>query len=420
MGPLDPKHPTVPGRGRLLRLCGALLVLTIVAVVGGLWWRWRPTRHLAEATRCLEAGKWVEAASWLELPETVPETREPALLLRARVALAEGRPEAAVSPLRGIKPDGPNSAEAAYLKGRALQEVGNTPLAIVWLKTALEGRPRDPEILRRLAAAAYDLGDRATVLAALKTLTEVCPEDSRAWRTLGLVILEEPAGGELECDLARQAYERSLRLNPGQPRARLELTEILVRMGRFDEAERQLRYCEAHIPKAERAYLMSQIAWGRGDQEGCQAIVEAGLKDAPKHPGLLARRGMIAQSGGRLAEAVEWFDRAVAVDPNTPQWVYMRGLTLRSLGRSDEADRDAGRAAELKQAVVTMSRLNAEAADNPTDPGVRVRIGRICEDLGKPELAASWYRAALACDPRSADALAALQPLLTRRGGLHP
>jgi len=417
LGPIDSKHADVPRRGRLLRLCGALLALTVVASVGWLWWRWRPSQHLAEAARCLDAERWAEAAAWLEVPERVPETREAALLLHARLALAEGRPEAAVDSLRGIRPDGPNAAEAAYLKGRVLLEVGNTPLAIAWLKTALGGRPHDPEILRRLSTAAYDLGDRETLLTALKTLTEVSPGDARAWRTLGLVTLEEPEVGVREWGLAIQAYERSLRLDPGQPRVRLELAEVLVGMGRFDEAERQLRDCERHILKSEWSDLMSQIAWGKGDRERCRAIVEAGLKDAPTHAGLLARRGQIARSQGHLTKAVEWYDRAIAAEPYNPQWYYMRGVALRPLGRADEADRDSARVAELKQAVVRLSRLNAEASDNPTDPIVRVRIGRICESLGKPELAASWYRAALACDPQSAEALAALQPLLARGVG---
>ena len=189
-----------------------------------------------------------------------------------------------------------------------------------------------------------------------------------------------------------------------------------MRVGRFDEAERQLRDSERHIPRSEWSDLMSQIAWGKGDLERCRAIVEAGLKDAPTHPGLLARRGQIAQSQGRFPEAVEWYDRAIAAEPYNPQWYYMRGVALRKLGRADEADRDAARVAELKRAVAGMSRLNAEASDNPTDPDVRVRIGRLCESLGKPELAASWYRAALACDPQSAEALAALQPLLPPAG----
>ena len=414
------KGTTLPGRGRLLGWCGTLRALIAVAWGGSLWWRWRPSRHLAEAARCLEAGRWEDAAAWLEVPEKVPETREPALLLHARVALAEGRPEAAVSSLRGIRPDGPNSAEAAYLKGRVLQEVGNTPQAIAWFKRAYEGRPKDPEILRRLSAAAYDLGDRETLLTALKILTGVAPGDARAWRTLGLVTLEEPEGGEQECDLAIQAYERSLHLDPGQPRARLELAEVLVRVGRFDEAERHLRDCQTHIPKSEWSNLMSQIAWGKGDRERCRAIVEAGMKDAPTHPGLLARRGQIAQSQGRFLEAIEWYDRAVAADPYNPQWPFMRAVVLRPLGRADEADRDSARAAELKRAVASMSRLNAEASDNPADPGVRVRIGRVCEGLGKPGLAASWYRAALACDPHSGEAQAALQPLLSQGFGSGP
>ena len=45
------------------------------------------------------------------------------------------------------------------MKGRALQEVGNTPLAILWLKTAREGRPRDPEVLRVAARVGYELDD---------------------------------------------------------------------------------------------------------------------------------------------------------------------------------------------------------------------------------------------------------------------
>ena len=55
-----------------------------------------------------------------------------------------------------------------------------------------------------------------------------------------------------------------------------------------------------------------------------------------------------------------------------------------------------------------MSDLNDQAARAPDDPEVRLRLGQLCESLGKPELAASWYRAALACDPRSAEARAAL------------
>ena len=61
--------------------------------------------------------------------------------------------------------------------------------------------------------------------------------------------------------------------------------------------------------------------------------------------------------------------------------------------------------------------------ERPHDAGVRYELGRLCVDLGKPDLAASWYRAALACDPKHEAArigLRALSPPTTRPGGARP
>jgi tetratricopeptide (TPR) repeat protein len=387
-------------------LGGAAAVLALAAAV--VWWRGRPEGHLAEVERRLAAGSWDSAAAWLELPERTPATRDRALLLRARIALAGGRPRDAVAPLQQVDPRGPWAAEAAFWKGRTLYAVGNTPLAINWLRAALADRSTDAEALRWLAAAAYDLGDQRTVLESLRTLTRLEPDDARAWRTLALVTREEPDGGEAELNVARTAYERSLGLDPDQPRVRWELADVLVRLGRYAEAELELGICRGRIPEADRADLLAQVAWMRGEREHCRAIVDAALAAAPGHPGLLARRALISQSEGRLREAVADFDRAVAADRYNPRWLYMRGAVLRALGRRAEADNDGARAAELKEAVITMSNLCAEAARRPLDSAIRIRLGRLCEFLGKRELAASWYRAALACDPRNEEARSAV------------
>jgi tetratricopeptide (TPR) repeat protein len=399
---------------RALWFTALTLGLATAGVGSVLLWRGRPEWHLAKAERLLDEGAWEKAVGWLDLPEGVPATRERALLLRARVALAAGQPEQAVASLRGVDPDGPRGADASFWRGRVLYAVGNTPLAIAWFRRALDRRPRDPESLRWLACAGYDLGDRRTVVDALRALTSIAPDDARAWRTLGLVTREQPDGGELELPAVRGFYETSLRIDPDQPTLRLELAEVLVKEGRFDEAARQLRLCLGRVPGADRADLLAQIAWGEGDLDRCRKVVDAALAAAPRHPGLLARRARLAQAAGRSAEAVEWFDRAVAADPYNAQWVYQRGVALRASGRLAEADRDSARAAELKRAVVTMSDLNAEAARHPADPLVRIRLGRLCEFLGKPALAASWYRAALACDPRNEEARAALPLAQTR------
>ena len=240
------------------------------------------------------------AAPWLELPERSTATRDRALILRARVALAGGRPKTAVGPLQRVDPLGPWAAEAAFWKGRTLYAVGNMPLAIAWLRTALAARPTDAETLRWLAAAAYDLGDLRTVLESLKALTSLKPDDARAWRTLALVTREEPDGGEPELNAARIAYEKALALDPDQPRVRLEMADVLVKLGRYVEADRQLTLCRGRVPEADQADLLAQSAWLQGERDRCRRFVDAGLAAAPNHPGLLARRGLIAQSEGRL------------------------------------------------------------------------------------------------------------------------
>ncbi|MFO0951157.1 MAG: tetratricopeptide repeat protein [Isosphaeraceae bacterium] len=399
-----------PGPGaRPVRAVLAVVLLATAGAAALAWWvAGRPERHLAEAARQAAAGEWDEASAWLVLPESRPATRDRALLLRARIALELGRPAEAVAPLNAVDADGPQAAEAAYWKGRALRAVGNTPLAMLWFRTALEKRPDDPETLRWLAAAAYDQGDRTTLLRSLRRLTTVRPDDAPAWRTLALVTLEEPDGGELEFDLARRAYETSLKLDPAQPRVRLELAGVLIKQGRFDEAAAQLDRCKGFVPESDRAALLAEEAWERGDRAACREAVERGLASAPNHPGLLARRGMLEQAEGRPEEALAWLNRAVEADPFESRWVYARSTALRVLGRLDEARRDAERASRLKAAVVTLSDLNAEAAARPLDAEVHLRAGKACEELGKPALAASWYRSALACDPRSIPAREAL------------
>jgi hypothetical protein len=92
----------------------------------------------------------------------------------------------------------------------------------------------------------------------------------------------------------------------------------------------------------------------------------------------------------------------------------MRAVALRALGRRAEAERDVDRSTALKEAQSTMVNLCGVASQRPADSGVRIRLGRLCEVLGNPSVAAMWYRAALACDPRNEEARRALAAALPR------
>jgi tetratricopeptide (TPR) repeat protein len=370
------------------------------------WWRGRCARHLAEAQRLIEAGRAEDAAEWLDLPEAQPSTRDRALLLRAQAALVKGRPSEAVGPLEQIDPSGPCAAEAALWKGRTLFQVRQVLRAVHWFRQALTLRPDDPETIRWLAAALYELGDQPSTVAALTRLTQLEPQDARAWRTLAFLHKENR-----EFDRARPAYEQALRLDPAQPLVRFELAETLVEMGQYGEAEQQLTACRGGVPEPDRRALLVHCLQFAGDTARFRTLLETSLAEFPDHPGLLAECARVDLAEGRTARALDGFNRVLAANPFQSQALYQRGLANRRLGRTAEAQRDLARAAELRALVSEMDRLNREAGNKLDDPEIRYQLGGICVALGKPELGASWYVAALACDPHHPGAKLGLKTL---------
>lgn len=390
----------------LSRALAALVLMGLSGIALVYWWHSRCERHLAEARRLIETGQVGDASAWLDLPETKPSTRDRALLLRARVAVQSGRPSEAVRPLDEIDAAGPLAADAALWKGRTLFEVRQVLRAVHWFGEALALRPNDPEALRWLAAALYELGDYPSTVAALKSVTQVEPNDARAWRTLALLNKEN---GEVE--EALPAYEQTLRLDPNQPAVRFELAETLVAMGQYPGAEQQLARCRGGIAEPDRRALLVHCLQVAGDPAEFRALLDASVAEFPNHPGLLGLRARIDLTEGRIAQALEGFSRVLAAEPFHAQACYQRGLAYRRLGKLAEAKQDMARAAELNALTAEMDRLNREAGKNRHDPEIRYQLGRVCVLLGKPELAASWYVAALACDPRHSGATLGLRAL---------
>lgn len=389
----------------------------VVIVAAALWWRGRPERYLAQAEAALREDHPDSALEWLAVPEAAPATRERALLLRTRVAVERANLPAAVRALNQVNPDGPLGADCAFWRGRTLYAAGQTLRATRWFNEALKRRPDHPDTYRWLAAAAYDQGNRETAVQALETVTRLEPRDARAWRTLGLIFKES-----VEYERARAAFEKSVGIDGSQPEVRLELAETLLKLADLAGLERELAACQGRVPEGRHAEVRAECCRLRGDQAGFRSAVEAGLAAAPENPGLLLHRAQIELVDGHLAEAINWLDRAVVADPYRPEALYLRGVTLQRLDRTSEAQRDLARATKLNKGLAEMSSLNEQAEHAPHDADVRYRLGRLCVVLGKPELAASWYRAALSCDPNHAEARVGLNALgpADRVGGLRP
>jgi predicted Zn-dependent protease len=69
------------------------------------------------------------------------------------------------------------------------------------------------------------------------------------------------------------------------------------------------------------------------------------------------------------------------------------------LGESQQAEEAFQRVRHHQDQVRQLNQLNELAIARPRDPNVRHRLGQVCVELGKPELAEMWFRAALMLDP---------------------
>jgi len=100
---------------------------------------------------------------------------------------------------------------------------------------------------------------------------------------------------------------------------------------------------------------------------------------------VLVDRGNNALNSGRLAEALEWYDKARDADPLSPPVLYNRGLCLQKLGRNREAE-------EEYRLVLSLDQGFAEAHTNLGN--MLAARGCLTESLGH-------YLAAATIDPDS-------------------
>jgi tetratricopeptide (TPR) repeat protein len=139
--------------------------------------------------------------------------------------------------------------------------------------------------------------------------------------------------------------------NSGLPLARAvreqirRLMEASNWLGALESIERALHV----LPQETRLFISRAqclLALGRLP-EACEAAFLA-RRSAPADPVILDAIGSLFSQGNDQRQALEAFDRAVALAPNNPHFLFNRATIYRFLGRLTEAGRDYDRVIELR------------------------------------------------------------------------
>ncbi|HEY6141000.1 MAG TPA: sulfatase-like hydrolase/transferase [Thermoanaerobaculia bacterium] len=152
-------------------------------------------------------------------------------------------------------------------------------------------------VMSRAAQRARD-GDLAGAVSDYRAVVARNPKFTEAWNALGAALERK---GELEA--AAEAYRSALATTPELAgELGLRLGTVLMRMGKFDEAQRHAALAESANFAAAKL-LEAKIAIARNDLAGAAAAAQAAGADRTTEPAAVVLLAWIAARQGRLQEA---------------------------------------------------------------------------------------------------------------------
>jgi arylsulfatase A-like enzyme/cytochrome c-type biogenesis protein CcmH/NrfG len=202
-------------------------------------------------------------------------------LEEAKRWLGEGRPREAVARLEDLVRRSPGNVPFLVRLAAAQSGVGRKEAAVATLKHAVGLNPRLEFLHAHLAGAYQELGR--------------VPD-------------------------ARAEYELAVQLNPRYARAWLGLGEIAARSGP-PAAEREVlrRAVDAGTDSALIWSRLAEVELAAGNAAAAQRAAEEATRLVPELAEAWLVRGKVAEKGGRLAEAVAYYEKAVALGLADPR-----------------------------------------------------------------------------------------------------
>jgi tetratricopeptide (TPR) repeat protein len=157
---------------------------------------------------------------------------------------------------------------------------------------------------------------------------------------------------------AEAGYRRVLKINPLSSPAFDRLGALQTELGRFEEAEASFRRALELDPKFVQAYVNLAFAVDKLDRwQEAEAIYRSALELDPNFAEIYRRLGdLVLRIGGRNAEAIMCFERAIALNPADSSLFLALGNALMADKRFEESHAMFRRAQQIQPLITRPSR----------------------------------------------------------------
>lgn len=341
------------------------------------------------------AGDLQHAQWWLQRAVDVGGVQSDVRLHLADVLYQQGRSEHALACLDHLLGDQPDHADAHFLRGVVLDDLGQHDAAIAATRRAAELNPS-----RRLALAALSLessaaGDSAAVGLETSGMMHVEPEGALARYGRGLALRQQGYFHE-----ARREFEQSLVAGENARMADHALAELDLLDGRFDEA--RVRYTTL-LAEQEQPRLWNEHGVALHQGGSVHAATDSyrhALRLNPRYALAHNNLGVALHDLGDVASARESFTRAAELDPacisaklNLARWF-----------------------AEQRELQAALALLREMVALHPQDAEAWHVMGTVLLALRQDNEARDAVMTAIACRPSHAEARFVLAHILEQSG----
>lgn len=347
-----------------------------------------------------------------------------------------------------------NAGAIRVAKGRS---VGSVTRA---LSAARAVRPEDIRPGRLVGHLLYERGDYAGAIQALSRVSEVQPPDALSMLWLGLayyqlgheadalrcfslggsapylIKLGDQAAEDGAYSDAEKWYMLAAQADPKSESAALSLAHLYDLQKRTEEARQwYLRAIELSPKNAQTYISLAILAWKQaGDRSQAERYLHHAIEIAPNRHEAYVWIGHLELERGNRAAAVEWYSRAIEVNPNSMWGRGALGRTLCEMGEYERgiqqienilsrdpydpiAHYNLGKYCYLPQGNFDEAAAALQAAiqfanDDYIKTRAYVGLGDICRAQGDKQAAVEQYRNALFLEPSCLEAQQKLVELL--------
>lgn len=354
----------------------------------------------------------------------------------------------------------PNKVEELIKRAISFEQKGMLREAEEILKIAMDIDPTNESTWIALGMIQQDLGNLPLALSTFLKASEQIPQSSMIWNNLGTMYLQVQ-GMESK---AEDSLRKALDINPNFDSALFNLSGLLMRTGRLDDAEKVVRKAVLVLPDNHHAWAnLSLLLVKKGDcVEALKALQRAKNIDAddswvmdvdkhlqqicgrlstgPKIPAkskvteeieVLMNRAANLLTQRKLGDAEVLYREVISIDASISNAWGMLGVTQKEQGRLVEAIESFERSLELDpNNAVTLVNYGSclrqlqriEEAEKALKKATSIlpqfsmawfNLGNLLSDSDRPLEAERAYRNALKIEPHNRIFLEALTKVRT-------